>query len=115
MEEITLFEKILTKEIPSEGVYEDEDVYAFKDIDPQAPVHVLVIPKRKVSRFADLKHQTLKDIGIFFQKVSVVAAELGLEPDGYRVVINNGKYGQQTVEYMHAHILGGRQMQWPPG
>ena len=115
MEEKTLFDKILSKEIPSEAVFEDEDVYAFKDIDPQAPVHVLVIPKKKIGRFAELKEAGKGDVGVFFQKVSVVAAELGLEKDGYRVVINNGEHGQQTVEYLYAHILGGRQLQWPPG
>lgn len=115
MEERTLFDKIRDKEIPSEPVYEDDDVYAFKDIEPQAPVHVLVIPKKKVGRFAELKNTPKEDIAVFFQKVSFIAAELGLEDDGYRIVINNGKHGQQTVEYMHAHILGGRQLQWPPG
>ncbi len=111
----TLFDKILQKKIPSEAVYEDDDVYAFKDINPQAPVHVLVIPKKKVERFAQLKEIAKDDVGIFFQKVSLVAAELGLEKNGYRIVINNGKHGQQSVEYLHAHILGGRQLQWNPG
>ena len=115
MAEKTIFEKILAKEIPSEGVYEDDDVYAFKDIEPQAPVHVLVIPKKKVERFQQLKDSDPLAAGTFFAKVARVAEELGLEPDGYRVVVNNGKYGQQTVEYLHAHILGGRQMTWPPG
>ena len=111
----TIFEKILAKEIPSESVYEDDDVYAFRDIEPQAPTHVLVIPKRKIERFQHLKRTDPAEAGIFFAKVALVAEKLGLEPDGYRVVINNGKYGQQTVEYLHAHILGGRQMTWPPG
>lgn len=115
MEEKTLFDKILEKEIPSEAVYEDDDVYAFKDIEPQAPVHVLVIPKKKAARFAELQRKEKDDVGTFFQKVSVVASELGLDKDGYRIVINNGKHGQQTVEYLHAHILGGRQLSWPPG
>jgi histidine triad (HIT) family protein len=115
MAEKTIFEKILAKEIPSESVYEDEDVYAFKDIEPQAPVHVLVIPKRKIERFQQLKSADAGETGTFFAKVAGVAEVLGLEEDGYRVVINNGKYGQQTVEYLHAHILGGRQMTWPPG
>lgn len=115
MTEQTLFDKILQKEIPSDSVYEDDDVYAFKDINPQAPVHVLVIPKKKVPRFAQLKGEPKDEVGVFFQKVAQVAGELGLEKDGYRIVINNGKHGQQTVEYLHAHIIGGRQLQWPPG
>jgi histidine triad (HIT) family protein len=115
MEEQTLFDKILNKEIPSDSVYEDDDVYAFKDIDPKAPVHVLVIPKKKIARFAELNGKPAEEVGTFFQKVSAVATELGLDDDGYRIVINNGKHGQQTVEYIHAHILGGRQLQWPPG
>lgn len=115
MEEKTIFEKILDGEIPADRVYEDEEVLAFNDIEPQAPVHVLVIPKTKIVRFAELKNRLPEDIGVFFKKVSQVASELGLDADGYRVIINNGKYGQQTVEYLHAHILGGRQMQWPPG
>jgi histidine triad (HIT) family protein len=115
MDEVTIFDKILAKEIPADCVYEDEDVFAFSDIDPQAPVHVLVIPKIKIVRFSELKNRQPEDIGIFFKKVSKVAAELGLDVEGYRVVINNGKHGQQTVEYLHAHILGGRQLHWPPG
>jgi len=115
MAEDTIFDRILAKEIPSEAVYEDEDVYAFKDIEPQAPVHVLVLPKKKVERFSQLKERTDKEVGAFFRKVSAVAEKLGLEKEGYRVVLNNGAHGQQSVEYLHAHILGGRQMSWPPG
>lgn len=115
MEEATIFEKILSKEIPSDAVYEDDDVYAFRDIQPQAPVHVLVIPKKKIARFASLPDWDDKEAGRFFKKVAEVAAKLELEENGYRIVINNGKHGQQTVEYLHAHILGGRQLSWPPG
>ena len=114
MEE-TLFDKILAGEIPAKKVYEDDDVLAFHDINPQAPTHVLVIPKHKISRFQHLPEQETAIVGTLFQKAARVARELGLEADGYRVVINNGNYGQQTVEYIHLHLLGQRQMQWPPG
>ena len=115
MAEKTIFEKILDKEIPSASVYEDDSVYAFRDIDPQAPVHVLVIPKKKLSGFAELKNADPAAVGMFMQRVALIAERLGLEKDGYRVVFNHGRNGHQTVDYIHAHILGGRQLGWPPG
>ncbi|MBB6479184.1 histidine triad nucleotide-binding protein [Spirochaeta isovalerica] len=114
MEE-TIFDKIINKEIPADVVYEDDNILAFRDINPQAPVHVLVIPKQKVASFNDLKDRPAEETGIFLQGVSRVAVELGLAGDGYRIVMNCGSNGQQTVEYLHAHILGERQMNWPPG
>lgn len=115
MPEKTIFEKILDKEIPSQVVFEDDTVYAFRDINPQAPVHVLVVPRKKLAGFADLKSADPTATGIFMQRVALVADRLGLEKDGYRIVFNHGKNGQQTVDYIHAHILGGRPMAWPPG
>lgn len=106
----TIFDKILAGEIPSQKVFENEHVYAFRDINPAAPTHVLVIPKWKVARFAELKDQQVENIGEFFKHVSMIASQLGLESDGYRIVINNGEFGCQTVEYLHAHIIGGRQL-----
>ena len=111
----TIFDKILKKEIPADVVYEDNDILAFNDIAPQAPIHVLVIPKKKIESFSDLHNAACNEVGLLFQGVSKVAEKLGLSKDGYRVVLNCGKHGQQTVEYIHAHIMGGRQMQWPPG
>ena len=111
----TLFDKILRKEIPSEAVYEDDDVYAFADINPQAPIHVLVIPKARNESFADLKDADAAETGRFMQGVSRVAEHLGLEEDGYRVVFNTGRDALQSVQYLHAHILGGRRLKWPPG
>ncbi len=111
----TIFDKILRKEIPSNAVFEDEHVYAFRDVNPQAPTHVLVIPKIKVERFSGLAGRSPAEVGAFFIAVAKVAAALKLDGPGYRIVINNGKDGQQTVEYMHAHILGGRKLSWPPG
>jgi histidine triad (HIT) family protein len=111
----TIFDKILAKEIPSDPVYEDEHVYAFNDINPQAPVHVLVVPKHRMTSVADFKDEDAETIGIFLKAVSAVAAKLGLEESGYRVVFNTGDHAQQSVEYVHAHIIGGRQLSWPPG
>ena len=115
MSEKTIFEKILEGSIPSDKVYEDEDVFAFRDIDPQAPVHVLVVPKVKTRSLATIKKMDNDSIARFIMGISTVATNLGLDKEGYRVVLNHGKYGQQSVEYIHAHILGGRQMSWPPG
>lgn len=109
----TIFDKILKKEIPSECVYEDDSVYAFKDINPKAPIHVLVIPKAKTNRFSDLEDLDSEFVGNFIQKVATVARELGLKEEGYRVIFNNGLNGGQEVEYIHAHILGGKRLRFP--
>ena len=111
----TILDRILSGDIPADTVYEDEHVLAFRDIQPQAPTHVLVIPKHRVERFAEIADEDDEWIGRFFSRVSKIASRLGLDEDGYRVVINNGKNGQQSVEYLHAHILGGRALNWPPG
>lgn len=111
----TIFDKIISGEIPCKKVYEDDDVLAFDDINPQAPVHVLVIPKQKilsVSQFEELGPQV---VGRYMIAIAKVAQQLGLQESGYRVVFNTGRNGQQTVDYIHAHVLGGRAMQWPPG
>ncbi|MDC7221426.1 MAG: histidine triad nucleotide-binding protein [Spirochaetales bacterium] len=114
MEE-TIFDKILAGDIPADKVFEDDHVLAFRDVNPRAPVHVLVIPKKKVVTFTELKDRETEEVGLFFQRVAEVAEQLGLDEEGYRIVMNKGKHGQQTVHYIHAHILGGRQMSWPPG
>lgn len=115
MSEDTIFDKILRKEIPADIVYEDDTVIAFNDIAPQAPVHVLVVPKNKIEGFDCLKDSDALETGKYMACVSKVAHFLGLEKDGYRIVFNYGDYGQQTVNYIHAHILGERQLNWPPG
>ena len=111
----TIFGKIVSGEIPSEFLYEDEHCIAINDVNPQAPVHVLVIPKSRAESFADLRDADPEEVGNFMKGVSRVAAKLGLEQDGYRVVFNTGHNGLQTVQYIHAHILGGRRLKWPPG
>jgi histidine triad (HIT) family protein len=113
--DITIFDKILKKEIPSKNVYEDDHILAFHDINPQAPVHVIVIPKKKIKGFANFADSEPLDIGRFIKGVAEVARKLNLEPNGYRIVFNYGRDGLQTVDYIHAHILGGRIMEWPPG
>ncbi|KGE71612.1 histidine triad nucleotide-binding protein [Spirochaeta lutea] len=113
--EDTIFDKILRKEIPADVVHEDEHILAFRDINPQAPVHILVIPKTRMVSFADLKTQDPRVVSDFITGVSSLAQNLGLETDGYRVVFNTGSNGGQEVPYLHAHILGGRRLQWPPG
>lgn len=115
MSDDTIFDKILRKEIPSEAVYEDDAVYAFRDIEPQAPVHVLVVPKKKLESFADLPDADTGDVAALMQGVANVAKKLGLEESGYRVVFNTGPDALQSVQYLHAHIIGGRKLGWPPG
>jgi histidine triad (HIT) family protein len=115
MSDDTLFDKIIRKEIPSEAVYEDDVVYAFRDINPQAPTHVLVVPKKKLESFTDIADADPSDVGAFMQGVSRVAHQLGLDENGYRVVFNTGADALQTVQYIHAHIIGGRRLRWPPG
>ncbi|MEM9542962.1 MAG: histidine triad nucleotide-binding protein [Cyanobacteria bacterium P01_E01_bin.42] len=110
----TIFSRIIRREIPADIVYEDDLCLAFKDISPQAPTHILVIPKKPIPRLSDATSQDHALMGHLLLKVKQVAAEAGLD-NGYRVVINNGADGGQTVDHLHLHILGDRQMQWPPG
>jgi histidine triad (HIT) family protein len=109
----TIFGKIIRREIPAEILYEDDLCLAFKDINAQAPVHLLVIPKQPIAKLADAESTDHALLGHLLLTVKRVAEQAGLE--GYRVVINNGEDGGQTVYHLHLHILGGRQMAWPPG
>jgi len=111
----TLFEKIIAREIPSDIVYEDDLVLAFRDINPQAPVHVLIVPKKPLPRLAEATSEDHRLLGHLLLKAAAVAAELGLRQNGYRLVINNGHDGGESVPHLHCHILGGRPMTWPPG
>ncbi len=113
--DMTIFDKIKAKEIPANIVYEDADILAFRDINPQAPTHVLVIPQKRIRSFAGLPQASATEVGLLMQGVAKVAKLLGLEESGYRIIFNHGSDGQQTVDYIHAHILGGRPMRWPPG
>ncbi len=109
----TLFQKIIDREIPADIVYEDDDALAFRDIQPQAPTHVLVIPKKPIAKIADMTEDDRAILGHVLWVARTVAAEAGLED--YRLVINSGEGAGQTVFHLHVHVLGGRPMAWPPG
>ena len=111
----TLFEKIIAREIPAEIVYEDESFLAFRDIHPQAPTHVLIVPKKPIPRIAEASADDANLLGQLLLKAAEVADKIGLKSGGYRLVINNGANGGETVPHLHCHILGGRFMTWPPG
>ena len=111
---MTLFEKIIAREIPADIIFEDDLVLAFNDINPQAPTHVLVIPKKPIPRIAEAVPDDHQVLGHLLLKACEVAAELNLE-NGYRLVINNGPDGGESVPHLHLHILGGRALNWPPG
>lgn len=110
----TIFGKIIRREIPADIVYEDNLCLAFRDVAPQAPVHILVIPKNPIAKLEVAGSSDHALLGHLLLTVKKVAAQVGLT-NGYRVVINNGNDGGQTVDHLHLHILGGRQLQWPPG
>lgn len=109
-----LFCKIVVGEIPSKKVYEDESVYAFEDIDPQAPFHVIVIPKQHLASAAEINGQNSAVIAKVFEAIAKIAAEQNLEK-GFRVVTNCGEDGGQTVGHLHFHLLARRNLAWPPG
>lgn len=110
-----IFCKIVKGEIPSQKVYEDEKVLAFKDISPEAPVHVIVIPKNHIASVNELTEENSDIISHIFMTVKDIAQKLDLADKGFRVVTNCGKDGGQTVGHIHFHLLGGRTLQWPPG
>lgn len=110
-----LFCSIAKKEIPSEVVYEDDKVLAFKDISPEAPVHVLIIPKEHYTSALDINDENCAIVGHIYAVASKIARELGVAENGFRIVNNCGKDGGQTVGHIHFHLLGGRNLGWPPG
>ena len=112
---MTIFQKIIDGEIPADKVYEDADVLAFRDIQPQAPHHVLVIPKKPIVSMAQAGPEDDALIGKLMRVGAQIARDAGLEADGYRLVTNIGQHGGQSVFHLHIHVLGGRQMSWPPG
>ena len=112
---MTIFARIISGEIPADKVYEDEHVVAFRDISPQAPVHVLVVPRKPLVSVADAGDEDALLLGRLMLAAAQVARQLGLEEAGYRLVTNVGSDGGQSVPHLHVHVLGGRQMIWPPG
>lgn len=114
MSEDTIFSKIIRREIPADIVYEDDLCLAFRDITPQAPTHILVIPKKAIPKLSDAQTDDKALLGHLLFAVSEIAKQEKLD-DGYRVVINTGEGGGQTVFHLHLHLLGGRDLGWPPG
>lgn len=112
---MTLFEKIAARQIPADIVYEDDQVLAFRDITPQAPTHILIVPKRPLPRVNEAEAADQALLGHLLLKAAEVARKVGLAETGYRLVINNGRDGGETVPHLHCHILGGRPLAWPPG
>ena len=112
---MTIFEKIIRREIPAEIVWEDDEAIAFRDVTPQAPVHVLIVPKRVIPRLAEAAESDAPLLGKLLMAWRKVAEKLDLLKSGYRVVINNGPDAGESVPHLHLHILGKRALAWPPG
>lgn len=112
---MTIFKKIIDKEIPARIVYEDDMCLAFHDVSPQAPTHVLLIPKKQIRSMAEVQPEDKELLGHMMVKAAEIAAQLGVAEKGYRLVVNTNSWGGQTVFHLHIHLLAGRSLQWPPG
>ncbi len=112
---MTLFQKIIAREIPAKIAHEDEHCIAIHDINPQAPVHVLVIPKKPIPRVGAATPTEQSLLGHLLLTAATIARNLGIDESGYRIVINNGRDGGETVPHLHVHLLGRRPLGWPPG
>ena len=110
----TIFQKIIDKELPADIVYEDENCLAFKDINPVAPIHILVIPKKRIEKISDSNTEDKELLGHLFLVAGNIARDLGIE-EAFRLVVNNGAEAQQTVFHLHIHLIAGREFNWPPG
>ena len=115
MADKTLFEKICDKEIPATVVYEDARCVAFRDISPQAPVHILIVPRQPIPRLAAATTTDTDLLGHLLLTAANLARSEGVADSGFRLVINNGPHGGEAVPHLHVHLLAGRQLQWPPG
>jgi len=111
----TIFKKIIDREIPAQIVFENEQLLAFNDSNPQAPVHIVVIPKKEIPKLSEATETDTALLGDMLNAVREIAKAQGIDQSGYRVVINNGEAASQTVFHLHMHILGGRNFSWPPG
>jgi histidine triad (HIT) family protein len=112
---MTLFQKIIAREIQAKIISEDEEVIVFHDVNPQAPIHVLLVPKKPIPRLAEAAEDDGILLGKLLLKAQEVARALGISQTGFRIVINNGRNGGETVPHLHVHLLGGRALSWPPG
>ena len=112
---MTIFEKIIAREIPAKIIWEDDDAVAFHDVNPQAPVHVLIVPKKVIPRLGAATESDNKILGKLLLVAGKLAKELGIEKSGYRVVINSGPDAGESVPHLHGHLLGKRALAWPPG
>ena len=110
----TIFQKIIDKELPADIVYEDDSCLAFKDINPVAPIHILVIPKKRIEKISDSNTEDKELLGHLFLVAGNIASDLGIE-EAFRLVVNNGAEAQQTVFHLHIHLIAGREFNWPPG
>ena len=110
-----LFCKIIAGEIPSKKVFEDEELYAFEDINPQAPLHALIVPRQHIATLNDLAEKDDDLVGSMVRRAAAIAKERGFDSSGYRTVFNCNSHAGQTVFHIHLHVLGGRSMAWPPG
>lgn len=115
MQQDCIFCKIAAKELPAKVIYEDEFMIAFPDINPAAPVHALVIPKKHINNLLEIKPEDINLVAHIMETIPQIATQLGLADDGFRLVVNTKDNGGQTVKHLHWHILGGRFMTWPPG
>ena len=111
----TIFTKIINKEIDANIVYEDDDILAFEDINPQAPTHILIIPKKEIQTANDIQEEDTSLIGRLVLIAKDIAKQKGIEKDGYRLIMNCNDDGGQTVFHIHMHLIGGRKLSWPPG
>lgn len=114
-EQGTIFDQILAGKVPADVVYEDDFVLAFKDINPQAPIHVLFIPKVRIKTHNDIDEANMEYVNKIHLAINKYAKQIGEDKNGYRIVMNCNENGQQTVHHIHMHFLAGRQMDWPPG
>jgi histidine triad (HIT) family protein len=112
---MTLFQKIVAREIPAKIIAEDEELIVFHDVNPQAPIHVLLVPKKPIPRLAEATEEDGVLLGKLLLKAQETAKSLGILQTGFRVVINSGRNGGETVPHLHVHLLGGRPLTWPPG
>lgn len=110
-----IFCKIISGEIPAKKVFENDNIIAFNDINPEAPVHILIIPKKHIASVNDITEQDINIIGEIFLAAKEIAKSQGVSEDGYRVVTNCGEKAGQSVQHLHYHLLGGRNLKWPPG